>query len=130
MAKHNSNSRTVAFLRDLGFTAQTVEMWIDRAGVRRDLFNLIDVLTMQLGEGILGIQATVSEDTYDHRRKALDNPALLAWLRAGGRFQLWRWNKVLKGTRAVWRPFVEEAYVEGNDVVFRDRDEWVNGLAA
>jgi hypothetical protein len=118
MAKHNTNSRTVENFRKRGFLAQTVEQWIDYAGVRRDLFGFIDIITAKPGEGIIGVQATTYNQRGDHCKAMLANSSLIPWLESGARCQLYSWRLVAEGKRLVWRPRVQEALLQNGGAVF------------
>ena len=104
-------ARTLTRLRDLGYTAAVVERWPPRANVRRDLFGGIDVVAVHPRDRvILGVQATTAAHVAHRLAKARALPALAAWLRSGGQFQVWGWCR--RGRR--WE--VKVVGVEADDL--------------
>lgn len=94
--------RTLAELRRLGYTAQVVERWNQYAGVRQDLFGVIDVLAIRQGE-ILGVQACSGSNHAARVAKIMREPKALAWIEAGGKLQVWSWQKRgPRGKRKLW----------------------------
>jgi hypothetical protein len=101
--------RTLARLRAEGWVAVGVERWNPHARIRQDLFGCIDVLAVSETGGILGVQACAAASHAARRAKAIAEPSLLAWLRAGGRFQVMSWRKAgARGKRKLWAARVEE----------------------
>lgn len=121
-------ARSIQTLRSMGFLADKVEQRLPIPGgrpVTRDAFGFGDILACHPQGGILLVQATsrpnvnhrvtkVTADQILGKSKAQGNPALrpnpvrlnlLAWLRAGGRFEVWGWdNGIPRGeTRRRWR---------------------------
>ena len=95
--------RTLARLREDGWTAQVVERWNPHARIRQDLFGVIDIVAIKPGLPILGIQACAGASHAARRTKALAEPRLLTWLAAGGKFEVWSWAKRgPRGERKVW----------------------------
>jgi len=98
-------ARTLARLRADGWTAEVVEQTV-RAGLKvwkRDLFNVIDIIAAHPQRGILGVQTTSGAHAADRKAKALDEPKLLPWLRSGGNFEVWSWEKQgARGKRKLW----------------------------
>lgn len=82
-------------------------------GIRKDLFNVIDIVAM--GENsIIGIQSC-GQSFAEHDRKILSEPNALKWLECGGRLILIGWRKVLKkrgGKLRVWSPRIKEYSAE------------------
>ena len=78
-----------------GWIAQVVEQRIPHTFITRDLFGIIDIIAVVPGEAILGIQATSNNGGTHAARvhKALAEPRLTTWLKAGGRFAVWSWSK-------------------------------------
>ena len=105
--------RTLAECRKRGLVAQVVEKWNPHARIRQDLFGVIDLLAIMppsnLGPGsILGIQACVGGDHAKRREKILAEPRAAAWMRSGGRLELWSWSKRgNRGARKLWTLRVE-----------------------
>jgi hypothetical protein len=87
-------ARTLTALRRSGYVAEVVERWIPGANIRKDLFGIGDVIAVRAGDpGPLLIQCTTADHVSHRRRKALASPGLRTWLAAGGRFELWGWQK-------------------------------------
>jgi hypothetical protein len=118
-----SNKDTSALLRKKGFRARTLQTWNHIKRFRQDPFGF-DVLAFRAGYGILAVQATTKTHLADHRRAMLDNPDLPPWLASGGRLHLWSWRKVgAAGSRQVWEPRIEEAFLQDGVVAFKVVDE-------
>jgi hypothetical protein len=91
---------------------QIVERWNQYAKKRIDLFGVIDVLAIT-PTGILGIQATSGSNHSSRVNKALEEPRLIAWLKAGGRFQVWSFAKTgARGKAKRWTLREEEAFLK------------------
>lgn len=110
--------RTLALLRERGWTCGIVEHWNPFVGIRQDLYGWCDLLC--LGEydekpSIIGVQvAGPGSDHAKHLRKMLDEPRFHEFKRCGGVALLisWRTLKALnkdgkKGKRDVWEPRIE-----------------------
>lgn len=85
-------ARSLAECKKRGWPVQVVERYNQYARRRVDLFGVIDIVAIT-PEGILGIQATSGSNHSSRVNKALEEPRLHAWLKAGGRFQVWSWSK-------------------------------------
>jgi hypothetical protein len=80
-----------------------VERWLAGAGVRKDLFGCIDAVALDTQPGLLGIQACAASSASTRVAKALAEPRLGTWLRAGNRFEVWSWGKRgPRGKRKLW----------------------------
>jgi hypothetical protein len=91
-------SLTLNHLRRHGFVADVVERWLPHTNRRRDLFGFIDLVAVDRREpGIVGIQATTLPNVAARLGKARSRPELSAWLKAGGRFEIWGWVRRLGG---------------------------------
>jgi len=93
---------TLKRLRDWGYTADVVEQWVSfhgredgdgPTGVRRDLFGIGDVMACKADEGILLVQCTSANNAGARLKKVQGTKEILAWLRAGGKFEVWGWFK-------------------------------------
>jgi hypothetical protein len=85
---------TLVHLRRSGYLADVAEKWVPHANRRRDLFGFIDIIGLDRREpGILAVQCTSLAHVADRLAKARGRPELAAWLRAGGRFEVWGWCK-------------------------------------
>lgn len=110
--------RALAQLRKEGLVAQVVERWNAYAKIRVDLFGIIDVVALGAGF-ILGVQATTRDNASKHVDKALAEPKLKAWLRAGGRFQVWDFAKTgAAGKRKLWNIRKQAFYIGADEVIF------------
>jgi len=85
-------ARTLDLLRRSGYLAETVEKWLPRVNLRRDLFHFADVLACHpVRREIVLVQCTSIGHVADRLTKARGRPELLTWLRAGGRFIVMGW---------------------------------------
>lgn len=101
-------SRTLAWLRGQGYTAQVVERFNIHAKVRVDLFGCIDVVAIGNGQ-IIGVQACAGASHAARKAKALAIPALRTWVECGGTFWVVSWSKRgPRGKRKVWTERAEE----------------------
>jgi len=103
--------RTLAECKRRGWPCQVVERFCIYSKRRIDLFGIIDILAIT-PTGILGIQATSGTNHSARVAKADEEPRLLAWLRAGGRFAVWSFAKRgAKGKRKLWHLREDERWV-------------------
>ena len=106
-------ARTIAYLQKVGIRCAVVEKWIPMANIRRDLFNIIDIIALDHARGVLGIQVT-SGSTASHIKKIIRTHAqeTLDWLSTPGTvLEVWGWSKRKKvrgGVAYVWTPKVSE----------------------
>lgn len=102
--------RTLAYLRDLGWTAQIVEKWVPQARKRVDLFGWIDIIALdRLQNAIVGIQTTSGSNHSARREKGLAEPRMAQWKACGGKLEIISWSKKGKaGKRKVWTMRREE----------------------
>jgi len=102
----STTARTLARLRSKGLTAAVVERWVPQARRRIDLFGCIDIIAISPEPltMIIGVQTTTVSNISSHIKKALAEPRLVEWLKAGGIFVLWGWAKYgKKGERKFWK---------------------------
>lgn len=103
MSKPSPTSRTLAKLRELGFTAQVVERWNPHARIRQDLFGCIDVIAIRPGVGIVGIQACAGASHAARVAKMKAEPRLAEWVESGGKAECWSWAKQgPRGKQKTW----------------------------
>lgn len=103
MASSSPTSRTLAWCRGRGWTAQVVEKWIAQARRRIDLWGWIDVLVLDGLPGVLGIQATTTQNLPARVQKALETDHLVKFLTAGNRAEFWGWaQRGPRGKRKLW----------------------------
>jgi hypothetical protein len=82
-------------------------------GLRQDLFGIIDVLALDPGRGVVGVQSC-GNSFSEHHRKLTEERAqeCIDWLQTPGTgLELWAWRKVkLKrgGAAMRWQPRVLE----------------------
>lgn len=94
---------TLKHLRKLGCTVDVVERVVPYSFIRKDLFGIIDIIAIRSGV-ILGVQSTSGSCHTKRIQKALAEPRLLEWLRAGGKFEVWSWKKKGKRSkRKLWK---------------------------
>lgn len=91
--------RSLALLRDRGYTAAVVERWNPFAKIRQDLFGCIDVVAVGNGETV-GVQACHYSDVSKRAEKIANADAITAIRSAGWRVVVMGWHKV-KGRWAV-----------------------------
>lgn len=110
-------ARTLKFFRDQGHLAEVVEKWIPvpkhpGGGVRRDLFECIDVLVIQGGK-LLGIQSTSGSNHSARVTKAKASEKLARYIATGNGFEVWSWAKRgARGKRKVWTPKVTQLIID------------------
>lgn len=86
-------SRSLALLRERGYTAAVTEHWNSFARIRQDLFGFVDVLAVGNGH-TLAVQTTSYSNVSARVRKINESAALPALLAAG-------WQIVVHGWRIV-----------------------------
>lgn len=86
--------KTLKLLKDQGWECGIVERWIPGANIRRDLFNIIDILAM-LGDRLVGVQSTSWAQRTPHLNKIMveHGNATRAWLATGNELWLISWKK-------------------------------------
>ena len=94
MAKESPTSRTLAVLREQGYTVAVVEKWNPHARIRQDLFGFIDILAIKRDE-TLAVQATAS-GVSARLKKIMDSELLPRVREAGWTIQIWGWTKSAK----------------------------------
>ena len=113
----SATQRTLRALRDQGRIVDVCERWIVNpklpgGGLRKDLFNFIDLICLDPEQGIIAIQSC-SQSHKAHRDKIINSDCtenVLEWLKCGGRIELWTWRKVKikRGGKAMrWEPRIE-----------------------
>lgn len=86
------SARTKAWLTAYNIPVDSVERWLPRAKVRKDLFGFIDLIAIKRGR-IWGIQCTDGTNHAKHIPKILACVHLRAWLDAAN-FDLISWRKL------------------------------------
>lgn len=121
MAKGLSpTARTLQALRKEGIKCDVVERFntfVGEFGIRKDLFNIIDVIAASPEVGIIGIQCGSGSGHSAHKKKIVEENKENTenWLRSGGKLQIWSWRKVKlkRGGKAVrWKPIIEDIHLD------------------
>lgn len=123
----SNTSRTLNAMRRMGRMAAVVERWNRFAKIRQDLFGFIDIIALDESCGIVGVQSCGSSFA-SHLAKITSecHDAAVAWLRCGGKIELWSWRKIkLKrgAKKYVWRPRVADFTMQGNAIKVIVREE-------
>src|SRR5262249_19626176 len=85
---------TLKLLRGMGHLCQVVEKWIPQTKRRLDLFDCIDIVSLDVDvPGCLGLQVTSGSNHSTRRAKALASPKARAWVQAGNRLVILSWSK-------------------------------------
>lgn len=112
MSRISSTSRTLKYLRGQGWEVDIVERfnpYVGKFGIRKDLFGIIDIIALA-EHSIVGIQSC-GQSFAEHKKKILEAPLSLEWLKSGGRLILigWRKLKLKRGGKAMrWTPRIYE----------------------
>jgi hypothetical protein len=93
MSKPSPTSRTLAKLKELGFTAAITERWNSFARIRQDLFGFVDLVAVHPNAGIYFIQACAGASHAARRAKVLAEPRAATVVAAGGRVEVISWAK-------------------------------------
>ena len=88
-----TTQRSLAKLRDDGWTVQVVEKWNAFARIRQDLFGFIDILAMCPHRGFLGVQTTTAGEMKRRLLKIDAEARARTFLQAGGQIQVHGWKK-------------------------------------
>ena len=127
MGKLSTEAKTLAYLRAQGIICDRMSYWkgaitgekaqegqkkYHRKGARYDPFGFIDVEALYPGY-VLAIQSTTLKCISARKKKILTvcRDKALAWLRSGGRIEVWGWHRMPKlkkdgspGKRKIWAP--------------------------
>jgi hypothetical protein len=79
-------------LRDQGWTAEVVERWIPGANIRKDLFDIIDIIAIR-GAETLAVQTTSAANVAARIHKIGDSPHVAAVREAGWLIHVHGWEK-------------------------------------
>ncbi len=100
-------TRTLRKLEADGWMAQDVEKWIPHTQIRKDLYNVGDVIAVKACWTLL-VQATSDNggNSAKRVRKIKAEPMMHIWLSAGlRRVQVWAWKATKAGN---WKPRITE----------------------
>lgn len=101
-------SRTLAMLRDDGWTCAVVEKWNPHARIRQDALGFGDILCCRAGRRPTLVQCTSGSNVAARITKIMQEPRRLAWLASGGEIMVVGWRKVgPRGKRKVYEPRIE-----------------------
>ena len=118
-------TRTLDALRKQGYVCAIAEKWngfagiilseckecgnVKRAGRRNDLFGFIDIIAIKPKE-ILAVQCTSSTNHFARKAEILALSEPEAWIKAGGRIEIWSWKKRFKGKKPYYESKVEKIH--------------------
>lgn len=88
--------RSLAYLREQGYTCDIVEHFNSFTKQRKDLFNVIDILAIRKGE-ILGVQTTARSSVSARVKKIAECEYVPAIRESGMRLEVHGWGKVSDG---------------------------------
>lgn len=132
MKDNKRTQKTLSHLKSFGFTCGRAEYWQASAqvmnmgrdawnklpkgkrkspGVRKDLFEFIDIVAMRPDFGIVAVQTTSQGEKARHLAKISTIPAAKTWLESKGRILLYTWAKKPKkpdSKQLVWTAQVQE----------------------
>lgn len=96
--------RSLALLREEGWTVAIVEHWNPHARRRVDLFGAFDLVAIRAGSvGSLGVQTTSGSNASHRIAKLAALPVLAVWLAAGNAIEVHGWAKRGgRGEKKVW----------------------------
>jgi len=95
--------RSLAHLRELGYTAKVVEHWNHFARIRQDLFGA-DLLALKPGAPVLVVQTTTGANHASRRTKLEAAGFIALWTGAGAVLEIWSWAKQgQRGQRKQWQ---------------------------
>lgn len=122
--KKSPLQRTTEVLREQDCLYWKVEYWNPWAKKKIDLFNIIDVVALDIGLTI-GIQVT-GADLASHRKKLAEkHPEYTrAWLAAGNELCIHSWRKLKKkrgGKAKYWHCKKTDVLVVNNEIYFEEQ---------
>jgi hypothetical protein len=101
----NTTQRSLAWLRENGYTPTVVEHYNAYARRKFDLYGFIDIVALHPKlPGLLGIQTTTGAHLQDRIRKAKALDTYHLWIACGNRVLFMGWRKL--GGR--WAPMLLE----------------------
>lgn len=109
--------RTMAWLREKGYTVAKVEQRITRT-ITRDFCGFADILAFKEGEtGATAVQATSTPHLKDRMRKVLGEAHARTWIKCGNGLWLVGWAKAARGKRQVYQETVIRLHGAAFDAV-------------
>lgn len=111
---NSPTSRTLAYLRKLGWRAQVVERFNRFAKVRVDLFGFIDICCLGKSQkGVMAVQACAGASHAARRTKILGLQDARLWLECGNSIYVISWAKQgARGERKTWTARIEKIVLE------------------
>lgn len=104
---NSPTSRSLAAIREDGWTVQVVERWNPHSRTRLDLFGFADLLAIRPGR-TLAVQTTSASNASARILKTLGCPGFAAAVNAGWRIEVHGWSKKgPRGKRKTWQCRVE-----------------------
>ena len=94
--KTSPTQRTLAEMRERGYTCAVVERWNQFVGIRQDLFGVIDVLCLGENE-IVGVQCTSNDHVADRCTKIAEHENTPHLRKAGMKLLVHGWRKNAAG---------------------------------
>jgi hypothetical protein len=96
--------RSLAYLRDSGWTVCVVEKWIPQIRQRKDAFGFGDLLAVKVNvPGATLVQTTSGSNMAARVAKIRATPEAGIWLAAGNRIVVHGWRKLTFGGRKRWQ---------------------------
>lgn len=92
--------RSLAYLRNAGYTVAVVERWNPHARIRQDLFGFVDLLAIREGE-TLAVQACSRGDVSKRMAKIADAEHVGAVRAAGWSIHVHGWARDARGRWAL-----------------------------
>jgi hypothetical protein len=104
--------RTIRALKEQGRVCGIVEKWNSFAGIRQDLFGIIDIIALDPERGVVGIQTTGTGFSGHHKKLTVDKvQECVNWLSTPGAcLELWGWRRILAkrgGKAKIWAPRIK-----------------------
>ena len=87
---NSPTARSLAYLREQGYTVEVVERWIPGANIRKDLFGFIDLVAIKRDE-TLAVQTTSYSNVSARVSKISEHENLAAVRAAGWRIEVHGW---------------------------------------
>lgn len=122
--------RTLRTLESQGRISWITETWNHHAGIRQDLFGIVDILTLDPVRGFVGVQVC-GQDWQPHVTKMTEEKAqeCFDWLSTpGGKLELWGWRKVKKrlangkkGQAEIWAPRIADVLLKDGVIICLER---------